>query len=90
MESSTGPNRHWQIVESPLFRVSRIDVKGREHLPESREAFRVLFVTDGRVHIEGQDGVETMGAGTSCLLPAAMSECILAPEQDATVIVITQ
>ncbi len=80
----------WDIIACPFFRVNRLDLLGDARGTNDGRSFHALFVREGRIVIRtGDDRVEC-GPGTSCLLPAAVSEYSLSPlESSATVIRIT-
>ena len=46
----------------------------------------MLFVAKGTLTVSCEGGTETIGAGTTCLLPAAIAEYTLTPEESCEVL----
>jgi len=78
------------IMESPSFRVTRHDLTGPVSVTNDGGSFHVLFLASGSLNVDASEIGIALTAGTSCLLPAAISEYSLTPSaQDTSVIRIT-
>ena len=86
---SAGGNSCWEILKSPYFHVSRLDLSRPEIVTNDGASFHALFVASGRVNIEGNGATERLDSGTSCLLPAVMSAYNLAPVEGSASIIRT-
>ena len=75
----TGLNERWEILESPYFRLERLVLAEPWTARGDGSTFQVLFVATGRVRVEAGGGIEVLEPGTSCLLPAALRECVIRP-----------
>jgi len=80
------PNERWEIIRSPYFRLVRLHLQSPEPATNDGRSFHALFVTAGRIGVRVRDFVQEVGAGTSCLLPAAIAACELAPLAPGTVV----
>ena len=74
-----GPNLWWEIIKSPYFHVSRLDMEAPENIRHDGRSFDALFALGGRVAIECGDASATMDPGVSCLMPAGLTDYRLAP-----------
>ena len=73
-----GGNAWWRILECPYFSMRRLDLARPE--PMKRDGgFQILFTATGRVSLEWSGGVETIGLGTSCLVPASLRDYRIVP-----------
>jgi mannose-6-phosphate isomerase len=76
---SPGPNRWWNIIESPFFKTKRVDLQEPEEVSHTGDSFHVLFVTKGNALVGANGIVASVSAGTSCLIPAAATHYTLTP-----------
>jgi len=80
-----------KIVSCPFFTASRIDLKIRETVKNPCHTFNIIFLASGTAVIEANGSVQRLSAGNTCLLPAAIKEYSLFPEQgDAVAIHVSQ
>ena len=85
-----GGNHFWEILRCPYFRVERILLSERMPLGGDGGSFAILFVASGRVLIESGGAAEMLGPGNTCLVPAALKDCLLKPlEAPAEVLRVT-
>ena len=77
--SDSGANQHWEILVSPYFCMEQYRLAGPQPLACDGETFRVLFVEQGEVRVEGPLGPEAAPRGTTLLVPAAGPELRLVP-----------
>lgn len=75
-----GRNRRWEILRTPYFVLDRVEVTEALDAGGDGSTFQVLFVAGGSARILSPGFEETLAAGTSCLIPAALSACWLEPE----------
>jgi mannose-6-phosphate isomerase len=75
-----GANEQWLVVESPYFRLERVKLEHNQMVEGLGETFHVLFVSEGEVRIQWDGGSELLVPGTSCLVPAALSNVELMPQ----------
>ncbi|MBL7077265.1 MAG: class I mannose-6-phosphate isomerase [Kiritimatiellae bacterium] len=76
-----GPNRSQDLLVTPYFRFGRLNIETPFHVTNDGRSFHMLFVTKGTLTVATEGGKETVGAGTTLLLPASISEYALAPEE---------
>lgn len=76
---SEGKNNWFELIKSPYFHMTRLDLSQEESLLSNGESFRILFVSQGTVRISGNGFTETLRPGVSCLLPAALEVSSLVP-----------
>lgn len=84
-------NELWEVLSCPWFRVERLVL--REPWPAGHDgrSFQVLFCADAPVMIRTEHGREKLIPGTSCLIPAALTQYQLEPlSSAATVLRITR
>jgi mannose-6-phosphate isomerase len=74
-----GGNQFWEVLRCPYFRLERISLSERMPFGGDGSRFAVLFVASGRVLIESGGAGETLVPGSSCLVPAALTSCVLKP-----------
>lgn len=77
--SLSGTNYHWEIIKSPYFHMKRIDLNSTESFANDGQSFNIIFAMNGSVSIKAGTCTETVGSGTSCLLPAALKEYVISP-----------
>jgi mannose-6-phosphate isomerase len=68
-----------EVASCRYFQAERITLTAPLPCRNDGTSFHILFVTTGNVKVEGRDFAEPIGAGTTCLLPAAIAEYALAP-----------
>jgi mannose-6-phosphate isomerase len=76
---SIGENRHWQIMDSPFFRIRRMELSDAEEVSHDGSSFQILFVVSGSVLIGANSVVASTDAGTSCLIPATVKNYTVTP-----------
>ncbi len=76
---AAGPNRRYEIVTAPCFRVGCLDLIEPETLTLDGRSFLALFVASGSAIAHGNGQEAVLRAGTSCLLPATLGTCSLIP-----------
>lgn len=81
---SKSSNSWFELIKSPYFHLTRLDLSDVENLPGTGETFRVIFVTKGVVEITGNGITENIGPGTTCFLPAALDDCRITPTDDSS------
>jgi mannose-6-phosphate isomerase len=82
------PSNHvHQIITSPYFTVSRLEIVKTEPVTNDGSSFHMLFIANGPVVITTDGGVHQVISGTSCLIPAAISEYTLAPVDEKAEII---
>lgn len=74
-----GGNRFWEVLRCPYFRLERISLSERMPLGGDGSSFEILFVASGRVLVQSGVSAETFMPGSSCLVPAALTDCLLKP-----------
>ena len=85
-----GGNHFWEVLRCPYFRVERILISERMPLVMDGSSFSILFVASGRVQVESGGAGELLVPGSTCLLPAALKDCVLKPlEAPAEVLRVT-
>ena len=67
------------VLRTPYFRVDRIDLGREQRFRHDGRSFQALFVVRGRIRVAAGTAAETIGPGTSCLIPAALRRYILTP-----------
>ena len=78
-----GANRLYELVQNPFFHLTRWDLGEPAAVNGDGRAFTVLFVASGTVWVSGNGIEERLVPGTSCLLPAALPTCRIAPTDGA-------
>jgi mannose-6-phosphate isomerase len=71
--------RRSEIHVCPHFSIHRLELSAPVRFEGDPRSFRALFVEEGSLYAEGGGVAWELPAGTTCLLPAALSECRLAP-----------
>ncbi len=78
-----------EILHCTYFHLDRLHLRAPLN-GSDRASFRVLFVAAGEVRLDGSGPAETLRAGDSCLVPAAIPEYVLNPTAgDAVVLSVT-
>jgi mannose-6-phosphate isomerase len=75
-----GPNRTQDLLVTPYFRFGRLDLEAPHTVTNDGRSFHMLFVAKGTLTVSCEGGEETVSAGTTCLLPAAIAEYTLTPD----------
>ena len=75
-----GPNRTQDLLVTPYFRFGRLNIESSCQVTNDGRSFHMLFVANGTLTVSCEGGEETISAGTTCLLPAALAEYTLAPD----------
>jgi len=75
-----GPNRSQELLVTPYFRFGRLNVEAPYTVTNDGRSFHMLFVAKGTLTVSSEGDEETISAGTTCLLPAAIREYTLAPD----------
>lgn len=76
-----GKNTLWELTEGPFFRMWRRDVNVPQTVKQDGLSFTVLFAASGRLAVEVAGTIETIPAGTSCLIPAIADNYTVTPEE---------
>jgi mannose-6-phosphate isomerase len=88
-EKGCSGNAWWRILACPYFFMRRLDLARPEPM-KCNGGFHVLFAAAGRVTLEWGGGAETIGTGTSCLVPASLQDYRVVPVSPAaSILVIT-
>jgi mannose-6-phosphate isomerase len=87
--SNPSGNRWKRLVESPYFILDHVELERSQVIDGCGEIFIALFIATGDVHIDWPGGNMFLPAGTSCLIPAALSGVTLKPVDRAVVLHIT-
>ncbi|MDP6630145.1 MAG: class I mannose-6-phosphate isomerase [Kiritimatiellia bacterium] len=74
-----GPNRTQDLLVTPYFRFGKLNLEAPHTATNDGRSFHMLFVAKGTLTVSSEGGEETVGAGTTVLLPAAISEYTLIP-----------
>jgi mannose-6-phosphate isomerase len=77
--TNIGGNSFWEVLTCPFFRISRADLSKPAAMTNDGRSFHALFIVEGRIQVEGNGVAETLGPGTSCLLPAGLKRYTLTP-----------
>jgi mannose-6-phosphate isomerase len=86
---ASGRNAWWDVLACPHFCVRRLDLAEPGVLQSDGRSFRILFAARSGVTVEGGGVIQELPLGSSCLLPAALTQCLVRPlETSASVIVI--
>jgi mannose-6-phosphate isomerase len=81
-----GPNREQDLLVTPYFRFGRIALAAPQTITNNGRSFHMLFVAKGTLTVSCEGGTETIGAGTTCLLPAAIPKYTLTPDESCEVL----
>lgn len=79
MKAAAPANKRDRVLRCDFFTVERFSLVEPEPCRPDGASFRVLFATDREVAIVWAAGRETLPAGRSCLIPAAMPPYSLEP-----------
>ncbi|MGI5869141.1 MAG: type I phosphomannose isomerase catalytic subunit [Kiritimatiellia bacterium] len=79
MNAAAAGNKRDRVLRCDFFTMERFSLTVPEPFESDGASFRVLFAPDHDVAITWADGRETLPAGRSCLIPAAMPPYTLAP-----------
>ncbi len=71
--------RRSEIHVCPHFSIHRLELSAPVRFEGDPRSFRAIFVEEGSLYAEGGGVAQELPAGTTCLLPAALGECRLAP-----------
>lgn len=74
-----GRNTFQEMVDCPYFRTERIGLKEKITVREDTGAYRILFASSAPVQLKWKEKL-LLTPGTSCLIPAAITEYELAPQ----------
>ncbi|MGB3634920.1 MAG: mannose-6-phosphate isomerase, partial [Rubrobacteraceae bacterium] len=80
------PNRRVLCCAGPHFALERWTLTAPYQVPSNPRRCLTLSNVGGMVSIEYPDGVESLGPGESCILPAALGEARIVPENEASLI----
>ncbi len=75
-----GPNRSQDLLVTPYFRFGKLNIEAAWPRTNDGRSFHMLFVATGMLTVSCEGGEETVGSGTTVLLPAAIPEYTLTPE----------
>ena len=86
----THPLNTWtDILTTPHFHLRRLWLKAPETLVSDASSFQVLFVCSGTATAAVDGSTVDLPCGTSCLIPAAATPCLLSPCKSAEVLLTT-
>jgi mannose-6-phosphate isomerase len=68
-----------RLLSTPYFRIERINLVDPCDCKSDGGSFNAFFIIDGKLQIGGANGTELLTPGSTCLLPAAITECPLDP-----------
>ena len=74
-----GGNSVWEVLSTPYFHMTRLDVARPEAVTNDGRSFHAIFVATGAVGVEGNGVIEKLAIGASCLFPASLREYTLRP-----------
>lgn len=69
--------KRWNLFDSPVFTVNKIELSGTMRCPMDGESFHILFVETGVVRVETEDTSVQAGPGVTVLVPAALGGYVL-------------
>ena len=81
-----GNNTRTMVLACRHFALERLDLKEPYWLAGDGRRFRVLTLIAGRLRIVAGEGVETLDAGQSCLIPAELTAARLEPDPVCSVL----
>lgn len=79
---SVGRNERWEVLDSPWFRMERLDLREQWPLSHDGSSFQVIFVADAPLRLVWEGQSLDLAPGTSCLIPAALTTCQLVPQHE--------
>jgi mannose-6-phosphate isomerase len=83
-------NQHWQILDSPFFKLQRFDLSEPRDINHDGASFQILFVLRGTTLIGANGIMAACAPGTSCLIPAAAHDYTITPiKGSASIMLIT-
>jgi mannose-6-phosphate isomerase len=74
-----GVNERWEILSCSYFVLERLVISDTLKSSGDGGTFEVLFVASGGAEVQWGQSSESLPAGTSCLIPAALGEYALRP-----------
>jgi mannose-6-phosphate isomerase len=80
-------NQLWQVIDSPFFRINRMELRDSEEVSHDGSSFHILFVAKGSVLIGANGVMASAEAGTSCLIPAAAADYTVMPLKGAASVI---
>lgn len=80
------PNRRVLYCAGPHFALERWSLKAPYEIPSNPQRCLTLSNVGETVSIEYGDGVESLGPGESCILPAALGDARVVPESAASLV----
>ena len=87
---TSGKNTWSKVLHCPYFHIERVNLREPESVVHDGRSFHALFNLSRHLRIDADTGSETIGPGTSCLMPASLRSYTLSPtEQLATTMVIS-
>ena len=85
IEKGEGGER-WDLFTSAYFRMERFHVHGVFAMPPSPESFQIVFCEEGQAQLTWSEDKVELVPGTSCLIPAEVSECAVSALADHTIL----
>ena len=70
-----------ELVVSPYFRLEKLEVTAPFCVHHDGASFHALFTLDGEIKAMSEAGTETIPAGRTCLVPAALDRYTLKPSE---------
>jgi mannose-6-phosphate isomerase len=86
-ETHRGPFRVRSLVRDSLFDVDLVRAPSRDIMTLQPPCLRVLAVVEGRVVASGGGVAQSLEAGHFCLLPAAVTDAVVAAEAESCFLV---
>lgn len=87
---TTHPLNTWtEILTTPHFHLRRLELTAPETLVSDASSFQVLFVCSGAATATVDGSTVDLPLGTSCLIPAATTTCLLSPRTSAKILLTT-
>lgn len=87
---SAGPNPRWELVTSPYFCLTRLDLDREESITHDPASFTALFVHRGTAACDAAGVSVSLPAGASCLVPAGVRRFTLRPGTRDTSLILTR
>lgn len=88
--SPGGANARWLLMQSPYFRIERLDLDAEASVLHDPASFTALFVVGGAAECAAGNGEVRLDPGVSCLIPAGLPRFTLRPMAAGTVLIMTR
>lgn len=84
-----GENTRWEVLESPYFRMERLEVREGWPCTQDGHSFHHLFPTDAPLRLRWDEDECEVAAGVSVLIPAGLAGYTLEPVESACTVLRT-